>query len=405
MKKGKKILINDIDHEETSFAFNDNDNTDNEEYLNIKINKQTTEQIDPLIMYSNTLKWMNQFTEDTINKKIPTYVLPWIEKYRPNNFDDIVAHTEIVKTLKEFILKKQLPHLLLYGPPGTGKTSIIVSSAKALYGENYSLMVIEINASEERGIEVVRNKIKDFIITKGVFLNKNSPMFKLVILDEADAMTSDAQSMLRSVIEKYTENVRFCLICNYIKKINPAIKSRCTTFKFSPIPKKEIKLRINKINEELKLDITKDGIEKIIKISNGDMRKVINILQSTSMIYDVINEKNVSMCLGYPNDLDTKKIYKYLVNKKFSDAYLEISKIIKINGYSLKDIIDELSDIVINEFINLKIDNNIFYNIVTKLKTIEHNITLCPSEEIQLLGIIAIFNIAFKTKKIDLKPY
>ena len=188
----------------------------------------------------------------SITKKIidKNDVIPWIEKYRPSKLSNIVSQNNIINILKIYLKNKTIPHLLFYGPPGTGKTSVILSYAKELYKDKYPYMVMELNASDERGIEVVRNRIKQFVMSDNVFYdikNKKSKIFKLVILDETDAMTDDAQAILRHIVERYTDNARFCLICNYIKKINPALLSRCTSFRFSPIGSEEMKKKLIKI--------------------------------------------------------------------------------------------------------------------------------------------------------------
>ena len=145
--------------------------------------------------------------------------LPWVEKYRPNALQELISHEDIIKTIRKFISQDKLPHLLFYGPPGTGKTSTILACAKEIYSpKQFNSMVLELNASDDRGINVVRNQILSFASTRTIF---NSG-YKLIILDEADAMTNDAQNALRRIIEKYTENVRFCMICNYLSKIIPA---------------------------------------------------------------------------------------------------------------------------------------------------------------------------------------
>ena len=148
--------------------------------------------------------------------------LPWVEKYRPSVLQELISHEDIIRTIRKFISEEKLPHLLFYGPPGTGKTSTILACAKELYSpKEFNSMVLELNASDDRGINVVRNQILSFASTRTIF---NSG-YKLVILDEADAMTNDAQNALRRIIEKYTDNVRFCLICNYLSKIIPALQS------------------------------------------------------------------------------------------------------------------------------------------------------------------------------------
>lgn len=353
-------------------------------------------EIDVDALYNETMDFMEQFKEKNVVsvKKKENTTLPWVEKFRPKNLDEIISHHEIVNIFKNFIKKKQFPHMILRGPPGTGKTSAIMACAKELYGENYNMMVLVINASAERGIEVVRNKITDFISTKAMFVEKNSSAFKLVILDESDAMTTDAQAMLVSVIEKSTLNVRFCLICNYIKKISPAIQSRCTPFKFSPLKTESIIIKLKLIANDSKLRLTDDGIETLIKISKGDMRKILNILQATSMGYSTINSTNVTTCIGYPTPGDIKIIYNSLNKENYNECYKKIGKIISSTGYSLIDIISELTDIIIKEFMDKKVSQKKLSVTLTNMRNIETNLTLCPNEKIQLSALVGLFCLA-----------
>ena len=171
--------------------------------------------------------------------------LPWVEKYRPDMLEEVVSHDHIVDTLNRFIEKGSLPHLLFYGPPGTGKTTTILACAAKLFGgskDNMYSNVLELNASDDRGIDVVRTMIKSFATTKNMF---DSGKLKLIILDEADSMTNTAQDALRRVIEKYVQHVRFCLICNDIGKLTPAIQSRCTVFRFFPLSKEAMMTRLD----------------------------------------------------------------------------------------------------------------------------------------------------------------
>lgn len=201
--------------------------------------------------------------------------LPWVEKYRPESLHDLVSQDHIVNTcmsesrgserdlldiylsyaginlpfkVDKLMEENKMPHLLLYGPPGTGKTSTILSIARKLNGSNYRSMTLELNASDDRKISVVRERIKDFASTKTIF----DTGLKLVILDEADAMTSDAQAALRRIIENYSRTTRFCLICNHINKIIPAIQSRCTKFRFGPLKESQLRARLEYIAEQEK---------------------------------------------------------------------------------------------------------------------------------------------------------
>lgn len=329
--------------------------------------------------------------------------LPWIEKYRPSSLDEILSHEEIISSLKIFIKSKCLPHLLFYGPPGTGKTSTITAVAKELYGKYFHFMVMELNASDDRGIEVVRNKIKQFVMSKNVFfgetIEERKDIFKLVILDETDAMTADAQAILRKIIEKYTNNTRFCLICNYIQNISQALQSRCTRFRFSPIDNQNIVQKIMNIVENENIKITKSGIETVINRSYGDMRKVINILQSVSMSYDIINEQNINVCLGYPRKQHMEIIIDNLLNNSFEKAYYNIIKIKNNHGLTLGDIITEIHDLLIMYVLESKtpfeviklLDNDKIISILDKLRFIEYNHSVNTIENIQISGLVSIF--------------
>jgi len=341
------------------------------------------------------MQWMDQFNnepcESTSNKQ-----LPWIEKYRPKTLDEIMGHVRTVEIMKKFVAIRQMPHVLLYGPSGTGKTSIIRAFSRELYGKYHNIMVLELNASEERGVEVVRNKIKDFIVTKGSFVT-DYKLFKLVILDEADAMTIDAQSMLRSVIEKYSENVRFCLVCNHIKKINPAIQSRCVVFKFSPVSKTYVMNKLREIIDINNIKITENSLNTIIENSKGDLRKAINTLHSSSLTYDVINNKKLIKCFGYVSNDDIKLIYKILLTQKIKDAYKNIKEITTKNFYTINDIITCISNIMITDFLTTQsIDQATFCNITINLCQIEMNLLSCPNEDIQIASLISVFHVVPK---------
>jgi replication factor C subunit 3/5 len=178
-------------------------------------------------------------------------------------------------------------------------------------------MILELNASDDRGIEVVREQIKNFASTKNVY----SSGFKLIILDEADAMTTVAQAALRRVIEKYTRNVRFCIICNYVSKIIPAIQSRCTRFRFAPLAVEQVESRLQTIIDNEQIHLTEEGKKALLLLSKGDMRRALNILQACHAAYDRIDEREIYLCTGHPQPKDIERIMNWMLNDDFSTAY------------------------------------------------------------------------------------
>lgn len=310
--------------------------------------------------------------------------LPWVEKYRPKTLDDLISHDDIVKTINRFIKEDQLPHLLFYGPPGTGKTSTILACARQLYPpKQFSSMVLELNASDDRGIGIVRGQILSFASTRTIF----SAGHKLIILDEADAMTNDAQNALRRIIEKFTENVRFCIICNYLGKIIPALQSRCTRFRFGPLESSQVMSRLNYVIEQEKVDCTEDGKKALLTLSGGDMRKVLNILQSTSMAYGKVTEDNVYTCVGHPLKNDIANIVKWLLNDEFADCYRRLKDIKMAKGLALQDILTE-----VHHFVHrIELPASALNTLLIKMADIEYRLATGTSENVQISALMAAF--------------
>jgi len=311
--------------------------------------------------------------------------LMWIEKYRPNDLSGVISHKNIIEAITKLVDTKKLPHLLFYGPPGTGKTTTILACARQLNGANWQSVTLELNASDERGIDVIRDRIKTFASTQQIFSNG----FKLVILDEADAMTSAAQFALRRVIEKYTKNTRMCLTRNYVNEIIPALLSRCALFRFAPLDRKDIEINLQNISQIENINLSKTGLDAIINLSNGDMRKCLNILQATSTSYDEINEENVHNCTGAPLPKDIRDILQSLLNKDFKPAYDHIQKISQDKGLALTDILTGLHSLLIKT----KLDSSILCEVLKELSDLEHRLAVATNDKIQLASLVGVFQI------------
>ncbi|TVU28757.1 hypothetical protein EJB05_20289 [Eragrostis curvula] len=314
---------------------------------------------------------------------------PWVEKYRPQSLADVAAHRDIVDTIDRLTNENRLPHLLLYGPPGTGKTSTILAVARKLYGSQYSNMILELNASDERGIDVVRQQIQDFAGARSLSFGYTSEIFakpavKMVLLDEADAMTKDAQFALRRVIEKYTRSTRFALICNHVNKIIPALQSRCTRFRFAPLDGSHVRERLQHIIKSEGLDVDEGGLTALVRLSNGDMRKALNILQASHMASQQITEESVYLCTGNPMPKDIEQIAFWLLNEPFST---NISDMKMRKGLALVDIIREVTMFVFK----IQMPSDVRVKLINDLADIEYRLSLACNDKLQLGALISTF--------------
>ncbi|TVY22145.1 Replication factor C subunit [Lachnellula hyalina] len=339
--------------------------------------------------------------------------LPWVEKYRPDTLEDVSGHQDILATINKFVDTNRLPHLLLYGPPGTGKTSTVLALARRIYGaKNMRQMVLELNASDDRGIDVVREQIKTFASTKQIFIMNptNNPAtsiatYKLIILDEADAMTSTAQMALRRIMEKYTANTRFCVIANYTHKLSPALLSRCTRFRFSPLKERDIRVLVDKVITEEKVNISPDATDSLVKLSKGDMRRALNVLQAChasstplhikgtpkiaekDIVRDLITETTIYECIASPHPEDITKILNTLLKTTDVTSCLStINSLKATQGLALADIITSLSE----ELTKLDVPPAVMITWLDGLAEVEYRLSGGGGEVVQTGAVVGV---------------
>ena len=314
--------------------------------------------------------------------------LPWVEKYRPQAIDEIISHDQNIETIKKMLQGGSLPHLLFHGTPGTGKTSLILAIANELYGNSKNLMIMKLDASDDRGINSVRDEIKGFAEKVNMFCQG----VKLIILDEADSMTFDAQFALRRIIEKYSRTTRFCFICNYENKIIPAIRSRCANFRFSPISPIHIQKKLSYICGKEKLTYDKNVLETISLLSKGDLRKSINFLQSLSLQSNHLSLELCYKIAGVPSIDEVKDILNTLLNNKidYNVTNKKIDKLIKSQGYSLSIVLKEIVAYLLTHKI-LDIDTNKLAIYLSEMADLENRVTKSTFGDIYMAGLVGIF--------------
>ncbi len=306
----------------------------------------------------------------------------WVEKYRPRSLDDIVNQEEIVNRLKKFVAEKNMPHLLFAGPAGTGKTTAAHALAHDLYGENYRQYILELNASDERGINVIREKVKEFARSK----TPPGIPFKIVILDEADNMTSDAQQALRRLMELYSASTRFILIANYPSKIIDPIQSRCAFFRFQPLKKEDVVERLRYIADNENIDYDIEALETIYEITEGDMRKAINILQAAAAIGKVTVE-TVFKVVGLAKPKEVRDMINLALDGNFNAARAMLRKIMIEYGLSGEDIVRQIhKEIFSNE---IEIPDELRVLIADYLGEIHFRLVEGSDDDIQLSAFLA----------------
>ncbi|KAL4705256.1 hypothetical protein ACJJTC_010275 [Scirpophaga incertulas] len=281
-----------------------------------------------------------------ITKKKPP--APWVEKYRPKTIDDIVDQAEVVQVLRECLSGGDLPHLLFYGPPGTGKTSAILAAARQLFGDVTRDRVLELNASDERGIQVVRDKVKTFAqltVSSKRPDGRPCPPYKLVILDEADSMTTAAQAALRRTMERETRTTRFCLICNYVSRIIPPITSRCSKFRFKPLARDNVIKRLQEICTTEGVDVG-DGLvlHQAVDTCEGDLRRALTALQCCQRLLGKITPEGLIEVTGL---VPETMIEEYLNVRNYTELEVFVEKFI-MEAYSAAQLLEQLSALVVS---------------------------------------------------------
>jgi len=306
----------------------------------------------------------------------------WTEKYRPKDFSEIKGQNEILDRIKAFVENKNMPHLLFTGPAGTGKSSLSLVVVKKMFGDGWRDNYLELNASDERGIEVVRQKVKDFARTKAL-----TNMFKIIFLDEADALTRDAQHALRRTMENYANSCRFILSCNFSSKIIDPIQSRCAIFRFKLLKKEDIISIIEHIAQKEGLEIDKKSIDDLYEISRGDCRKMVNLLQATSSVSKKITEDLLYNIIAEVNPQQIRQILETAIKGNFVAARDEMLDTMLKHGLAASDVIK----VIQKEIWNLSIDESKKVLLTEKTGDIEFRIVEGSDEFIQLEALLAQF--------------
>ena len=304
----------------------------------------------------------------------------WTEKYRPETLSEVVGQEKIIDRLSAFVEEGSIPHMLYAGPAGTGKTTSAVSLAKDLYGDQWNQNFMETNASDERGIDVVREKVKDFARTKPIDAD-----YKIIFLDEADALTPDAQQALRRTMEQFTENCRFILSCNYSSKIIDPIQSRCAVFRYNRLEENNVKSYIQRIGESEGFKVSEDAVEAVMRVSDGDLRRVTNILQTASIQNNEIGEEDVYGVAASLRPEEITQILNLALEERFIDARDQLSDLMIERGLDGQDVIDSIH----REVYDLDISEEAKLTIIDNLGEFEFRISEGGTPDIQIEALLA----------------
>ena len=314
----------------------------------------------------------------------------WTEKYRPQEFSEIKGQKEIVKRIKAFVEQQNIPHLLFAGPAGVGKTTLALVIAKKMFKELWHQNFLELNASDERGIDIIRNKVKDFARTRAI----GDVPFKIIYLDEADALTREAQQALRRTMENYTQTTRFIISCNYSSKLIDPIQSRCAMFRFKPLDKGEIFSIIEKVEKDENIKIDEKAKEALFNISEGDARRLGNILQSSASISKDITEEIIYSMASVARPKEIDEVLKLAIANKFIDARNKLMDVMLNYGLSGMDIIKQIQQ----EILKLDLNNESKMLLMEKCGEIEFRMTEGSDEFIQLEALLSQF-VLYGSKK------
>ncbi len=321
--------------------------------------------------------------------------LPWVEKYRPASLADVSGHHDILATINKFVDANRLPHLLLYGPPGTGKTSTVLALARKIYGgKNMRQMVLELNASDDRGIDVVREQIKTFSSTKQIFAGSFDKSTK-----------SESIAHYKLIMEKYTANTRFCIIANYTHKLSPALLSRCTRFRFSPLKEADIRQLVDKVIVEENVNIAQDAVGSLVSLSKGDMRRALNVLQachaSSTPLHipgqpapeekdvqrDLITQETIYTCIAAPHPADISLITQTLLTTEDVGSCLStINTLKRTKGLALADILTSMGE----QLAEREVPTQTRVRWLEGLAEIEYRLSGGGSESLQTGGLVGV---------------
>jgi replication factor C small subunit len=307
----------------------------------------------------------------------------WVEVYRPKTLDEMVGQEEVVKRLKGFLEKKSLPNMIFAGPPGVGKTTAALCLARELYGDSWRDNLLELNASDERKIETIRTKVKEYARSKPV----GGAPYKLLLLDEADALTNDAQQALRRMMEMYAPTCRFILDCNYLSRIIEPIQSRCAVFRFSRLTDEDIKKMLQRIAKAEKLVLQPEALNAIVYVSEGDMRRAINILQAAASISNKITEESIYEVTSRARPEEVREMVNLALSGKFEEARKKLYHLLIEKGLAGEEILNQLH----REILNLQIPETVKVNLIEKLGETDFRLTEGGNERIQLEALLAHF--------------